>query len=149
MNTVSPKSTGLYLKGHIEVPNPNLPPGGYAAPYQQYETIPPGAYREQAPGENIEPQQPTPQDPPLPPLPTIPTPPVVPSSYRAPRGQVTIDRIEQPPRNVGAATVQTPSRPSDNRYNRLNAKPANSYRSTNADSSVPGLIGPIGYDLQQ
>ena len=49
MNSVSPSDWQLYMRGHIEVPNGQMPPAGYTAPYGDYEQLPPGAIEQPAP----------------------------------------------------------------------------------------------------
>ena len=146
MHSVSPKDAGFYFNGHMEVPNPNLSSGGYAPPNGQYENIPPGAYQQPAPGQNFETQQPPLQDAPFR---VIPTPPVDPSSFGPDSGQVTINHVEQPSRNATVYPIPTSDRLPDNRNYRLNATTGNGSTPANTNSFGPGLIGPIGYDLQQ
>jgi pilus assembly protein CpaC len=135
MNSVSPKNKALYLKGQIEVPNRCLPPAGYAPPNGEYESFLPGVYEELPPEAVVDPNlipQPTPLDPESIPAAVIPS--------RADPGERSVPvRFE----DRGALRSSAGYKLDPGPVRDANGAPANSLKDA---ISVPGLIGPAGYD---
>ncbi len=133
-NSMSPDDCGLYWKGYREVPvkppgpQPIGPPGG---------PIPPGGLM---PGPD-----PAGAPEPVPAVQEIP-----PAGARAParqRGSVVVTDQPQSSRRGPSAAPSAGNVPA-NPYIRSNSQPSNSAQRSNGDSSPPGFIGPLGYDVR-
>jgi pilus assembly protein CpaC len=126
-NSMSPDDCGLYWKGYREVPvkppgGPGGGPGpmmGPGGPIEAPEQVPPSENM-QAPGANA-----------------------------APRQTSAVVVSDQPVSSRRAVSTQPSgtSKPGDS-YNRANSQSRRPATQSNTDSSPPGLIGPVGYDVR-
>ncbi|MGB6041815.1 MAG: pilus assembly protein N-terminal domain-containing protein [Pirellulales bacterium] len=135
MHTVSPPDGDVYWRGHLEVPNPRLPPGyqngqpgqGYPGNHPQYDQMPPQP--SPGPGVPAEQIQSGPQ-----------------ASYRGqhPTGQFA---TSDPRSSVTPAQWTTTNQNLQNRA-RPSARPTPGPSSDNV-GSAPEFIGRVGYDVQE
>jgi pilus assembly protein CpaC len=143
MHTVSPPDGDLYWRGHIEVPNRNLPPGhhGHPGPY--------GHPGHQGPGYHQVPPQPAPQ--PAIPVEELHPAPAAPQASRAPRPPVRRPAGVQGPLSPSSpvAPVQWTTSAGANPQNRSNGTSPGVSGSANRDSLAPKFMGPVGYDVHQ
>ncbi|NIL97054.1 MAG: histidine kinase [Planctomycetales bacterium] len=134
MHTVSPPDCDLYWRGHVEVPNRNIPPGYHGHLGPGHHHLPPQPVP-QPPVEELQPGAATPQ---------------ASRTLRSPRQQTVGVQRPRPAASPVAPVRWTTSPgmgPGDNPYNRSQQTALQPSATANPESFAPMFMGPVGYDV--